>query len=232
MRQKLLAGAALIVAGVIAFAAPAAAHVSVSPSSAEQGGYSKLTFRVPNEKPDASTTKVEVTIPTDKPIASVSVQAQNGWTYATEKTTLATPLSSHGSSISEVISKVTWTAQGDNAIKPGEFAEFSISVGPLPKDASFLEFKALQAYSNGDVVRWIDSAVEGQDEPERPAPKLTLAAASSDSAKHDSTESAASSSDSVKQSDVDSARTLGIVGTVLGALGLLVGLAAIATRRK
>jgi MYXO-CTERM domain-containing protein len=36
----------------------------------------------------------------------------------------------------------------------------------------------------------------------------------------------------VKKSDVDSARTLGIVGIVVGALGLLLAGAALATRRK
>ncbi len=40
---------------VLAFAAPAAAHVTVSSANATQGGYTKLTFRVPNEKDTAST---------------------------------------------------------------------------------------------------------------------------------------------------------------------------------
>ena len=59
---------------VIAIAGPASAHISVDPSSATQGGYGAFTFRVPNEQEKASTTKIELALPTDTPLASVSVK--------------------------------------------------------------------------------------------------------------------------------------------------------------
>ena len=33
-------------------------------------------------------------------------------------------------------------------------------------------FKALQTYSDGNVVRWIEEPVDGGEEPEHPAPVL------------------------------------------------------------
>ena len=39
-------------------AAPASAHVTVNPA-AEPGSYAKLTFRVPNERPDSATVKLD-----------------------------------------------------------------------------------------------------------------------------------------------------------------------------
>ncbi|MFG2042936.1 DUF1775 domain-containing protein, partial [Dactylosporangium sp. NPDC048998] len=59
MRRTVLlrAGVAVLAAAAAALAlpGPVSAHVTVSSASAVQGGYSKVTFRVPNEKDNAST---------------------------------------------------------------------------------------------------------------------------------------------------------------------------------
>lgn len=181
MKRKLTAAVLLAFAAVLASASAASAHVSVNPKTAENGSYTKLTFRVPNERPDAQTIKVEINIPTDKPIASVSVQPQPGWSYVTEKSAFTSPVSAHGTSITEGISKITWTTDANSALKAGEFAEFNISVGPLPADATSLIFRSLQTYSSGEVVRWIEVPADGS-EAERPAPVLTLQKASATAA--------------------------------------------------
>jgi uncharacterized protein len=49
-----------------------------------------------------------------------------------------------------------------------------VQAGPLPKNVGQLEFKALQTYSDGEVVQWIEPTVKGGDEPEHPAPVLKL----------------------------------------------------------
>ena len=66
------------------------------------------------------------------------------------------------------------------ALNPGEFDLFTISAGPLPTKTSKLTFKAMQTYSDGDVVSWIQQTAKGAPEPEHPAPTLTLTAASDD----------------------------------------------------
>ena len=58
-----------------------------------------------------------------------------------------------------------------------QFQEFDVSLGPLP-DIDQIVFKALQTYSDGEIVRWIDEPAAGT-EPEHPAPVLKLAAAGS-----------------------------------------------------
>lgn len=162
-----------LVAVIALAAAPASAHVTVNPREATPGGFAKLAFRVPNEKDNASTTKVEIFLPVETPIASVSTRPVPGWSVTVEKTTLPTPVEVHGRNVTEAVSKITWTAQGEaNYIGPGQFQEFEISGGPLP-EADKIVFKALQTYSDGDVVRWIEEPTEGA-EPERPAPVLTL----------------------------------------------------------
>src|SRR3954452_8996355 len=161
-----------------ALAGPAFAHVTVSSASAAKGGFSAMTFRVPTEKDNASTTKVQVAFPTDTPLASVSVKPVPGWTAQVAKTKLATPISSDDGPITDAVSQITWTASSPaRAVHPGEYQEFGVSAGPLPTSTDALTFKALQTYSDGSVVRWIDTQTPGGPEAEHPAPTLKLAAA-------------------------------------------------------
>ncbi|WP_144119293.1 YcnI family protein [Catellatospora sichuanensis] len=153
-------------------AVPAAAHVTVNPKEATVGGYARLTFRVPNEKDAASTVKVEVALPEDAPFASVSVKPTPGWTVVVEKRKLTTPIKSHDREITEAASKITWTADAASAVKPGQFQEFDVSAGPVP-EVSQVVFKALQTYSDGEVVRWIEEPKPGA-EVEHPAPVLKV----------------------------------------------------------
>jgi uncharacterized protein YcnI len=165
---------------VLLVAGSAAAHVTVSADDATQGGYAKVTFRVPNETDDADTTKVAVFFPQSQPLAEVSVQAQPGWSYQVRTTKLANPITSDDGQVSEAVSEVIWTADSKaTGIKPGEFDEFDVSAGPLATSPTMV-FKALQTYSDGTVVRWIDETPAGGPEPEHPAPTLTLAATGSD----------------------------------------------------
>ncbi len=160
-------------------AGAAAAHVSVSSPAAVQGGYANVTFKVPTESGTASTTGLKVQLPPDQPLASVSVLPMPGWTYTVTKAKLATPISFGDTSITEAVSVIEWKAQSTGtAIKPGEFNQFTISAGPLPK-APTMTFKAIQTHSDGEVVSWIEVAAAGSTaQPEHPAPVLKLTAAS------------------------------------------------------
>ncbi|WP_217163077.1 YcnI family protein [Streptomyces sp. AC512_CC834] len=244
--SRIAAAGAVSGIAVLALSAPAFAHVSVQPEgTAAKGGYAVVDFKVPNERDNASTTKLEVNFPTDHPLASVMPEPVPGWKAEVTKSKPAKPLESHGKQLTEVVTKVTWTADGEG-IKPGFFQKFPVSVGALPEDADQLVFKAIQTYSNKEVVRWIEVPQEGQEEPETPAPVLELAAAEEDAhgasgsadAKGDDTEAAAqntaadaSSSDSGSGDGSDTtARVLGIVGIVVGAAGVAYGV--LAGRRR
>jgi uncharacterized protein len=242
--RRATALAALTGAALLATAVPAFAHVSVQPGTAAKGGYSTVAFKVPNEDDKASTIKVEVNLPADHPIASVSTQPVPGWTVQVTKTKLKTPLKSDDGDITEAVTKITWSG---GQIKPGEFQQFPVSLGPLPDDADQLVFKALQTYDNKEVVRWIEEQQEGQAEPEHPAPVLTLSDEADDGHSHgassaaddkdDKATAAASASehgDSEQAASDDAsdttARVLGVVGIVVGVLGVAFGV--LAGRRR
>ncbi|MBF8171223.1 MULTISPECIES: YcnI family copper-binding membrane protein [Streptomyces] len=237
--SRIAAAGAVSGIAVLALSAPAFAHVSVQPEgTAAKGGYAVVDFKVPNERDNASTTKLEVNFPTDHPLSSVMPEPVPGWKAEVTKSKLDKPLESHGQKITEAVSKVTWTADG-KGIEPGYFQKFPVSLGALPEDTDQLVFKAVQTYSNKEVVRWIEVQQEGQEEPETPAPVLELAAAEGDAhgasgAKSgDDTEAAAqnTAADSGSGDGSDTtARVLGIVGIVVGAAGVAYGV--LAGRRR
>ncbi|MFJ4568142.1 YcnI family protein [Streptomyces caelestis] len=223
---------------VLALSVPAFAHVTVQPEGdAAKGGYAVVDFKVPNERDNASTTKLEVNFPTDHPLASVMPEPMPGWKIVVTKSKLDKPLEMHGEKISEAVTKVTWTADG-KGIEPGYFEKFPVSIGQLPEDTDQLVFKALQTYSNKEVVRWIEVPQEGQDEPDNPAPVLELSAAS-EGGHHASSGDDASDAESAEKASADTAssdstdttaRVLAIVGIVVGAAGVAYGV--LAGRRR
>ena len=161
-------GAAAAVMAIASVATPAVAHVSVNPAEAEKGSLAKLTFRVPNERDNAATTKVEVTLDPDHPIEKVDVHPTTGWSHSIERN--RSSQTAGGTTTTATAGTITWSG---GRIGPGESQEFEVSMGPIPFDADRLVFKTVQTYDNGEVVRWIDVPT-GDDEPEHPAPILTL----------------------------------------------------------
>jgi uncharacterized protein YcnI len=210
----------------LALAAPASAHVTVHADNATRGASDAvLAFRVPNERSNATTTKLEVAFPTATPLLGVLVAPHPGWSFTVKTTTLNPPVKTDDGTISEAVSLVTWTADGPaDAIPVGGYADFDVTAGTLP-DTSSLTFKALQTYSSGEVVHWIEIPQAGQTEPDTPAPMLTLSSAGAGSG---GTAPAASAVTTGKSSASDTtARILGGIGiglaVVLGAGGYLLG---------
>ncbi|MFI6780077.1 YcnI family protein [Micromonospora sp. NPDC050276] len=235
LRRTATAAAALAftaaATAVLGFAGPASAHVTVNPKEATQGGYARVAFRVPNESDSASTTKLEVVLPENAPVGSVSTMPVPGWTVTTEKRKVDPPIEVHGSQLTEAVSKITWTASGDAGVKPGQFQEFPVSLGPLPQVDSMV-FKSLQTYSDGTVVRWIDPPVASGEEPEHPAPVLTLAAAAAPAGSAPPTAAVASPDDNDDDDGNGLAVGLGVAGLVAGLAGLVLGGLAFARTRR
>jgi uncharacterized protein YcnI len=215
--RRVAAVGALCAMALFALPGIVSAHVTANPGTAQQGGYTKVSFRVPNERDTASTTQLEINFPTDHPIASVETRAVPGWTSTAQQTKLDKPIKTDDGEISEVVSKITWTG---GKIPPGSFEEFDVSMGPLPTDTDELVFKALQTYDNGEVVRWIDTAPEGAPEPEHPAPVVKLTPANATQA----AVTAATGTSDARSSTGTWGVVLGIVGIVLGIIGIIVGL--------
>jgi uncharacterized protein len=197
-------------------AAPAAAeaHVTLQPDQAPAGGFTRLDVRVPNETDNANTTKVEVKFPPG--FAEVSTQPVAGWTTKVTKSKLAKPVTTdEGDRITEQVSTITWIGSGTQGrIAPGQFQDFGLSVALPDEPGKSLTFKALQTYSNGDVVRWI-----GAPDADEPAPRVKLTAAPA------ATTTAPAQPTSDASDDTGAPTWLAVLALVLGAGGLGAGIA-------
>jgi periplasmic copper chaperone A len=231
--RRITASAALATAIVLMSAGTAAAHVSVDPGQAEQGGYSTVDFKVPNERDEASTVELEVNLPVEHPLTSVQPQPVPGWDIEVTTSKLDEPIERHGTQINEAVTKITWSG---GKIEPDRFQQFPVSMGALPQDTDRLVFKTLQTYDNGEVVRWIEVPKEGT-EPDHPAPVLQLAAADGEGhhggdAKSGDTPrahtEAADTGGEHTEATADSAGGTDTTARVLAVVGILVGIAGVA----
>lgn len=218
--------AAAALALTVGLAIPALAHVTINPGTAEKGGWTKLAFRVPNERDDASTTKLVVTFPTDHPLPFVSVKPVPGWKAELTEGKLPEPVvSDDGDKVTESVLKVTWTG---GKIEPGQFQEFEVSVGPLPKDVDEIAFPTEQTYTGGEVVKWADAPKSDGTEAEHPLPTLKLVAAASggEHAGMAMTKAAPPAAQQTVALMKQSASSPGSDGTarVMGVAGIIVGL--------
>jgi uncharacterized protein YcnI len=230
------AAAAALTAGLLAAgAAAASAHVHVDSDDPAAGGYSHLTFNVPNESETAKTSKLEVTLPADTPFTSVRVKPVEGWTAVITTSELPKPLTIAGATVTKAPSSVVWTADAAHQIGPNEYQAFSLSVGVLPDAGTTVTLPTAQTYTDGTIVKWEEKTVEGQAEPERPAPSFVTTAKDAD-ASHGASATAAAPAASpaptaAASTPGDSGSAAGWIGLVAGLIGLVAGATALTRSR-
>jgi uncharacterized protein YcnI len=142
-----LAGAASLVV-----AAAASAHATVSPPVALDKELQQFTLSVPTEEANATTTTIELTVPSGFAIDSFE-RSPPGWTRQVQST---------GSGESAVVQKVTWTGGATPTDEDSVF-RFNASTSA----AKTYTFDVRQTYSNGKVVDW-----SGPESSDAPAPTV------------------------------------------------------------
>jgi uncharacterized protein YcnI len=161
MRYVILAA---VVAAFLGTAAAAGAHVTVHPNKLPADSFLVLSVRVPNESDNADTTKVDVQLPPG--FFFVSTQPVPGWTAKIVRRELAAPVKLGDDTADSEVSEVIWSG---GRLRPGEFLDFPLSVAMPDAPGSTLTFKAIQTYSDGEVVRWI-----GDPGSDAPAPQISV----------------------------------------------------------
>lgn len=215
----------------LAIPASALAHVSMRADSTASGGYAYAQFSVPHGCEEKATTKIEIQIP--EAVLSYKPQVNPGWDLQKiEILKRDKPIKAAHGEITDRVESVTYTAK--TPLPDGQLDVFGASI-QWPEDAEgdVLNFPVIQTCEGGLSTEWIDIAKEGEDEPEKPAPFITVTEAvedhhdadadadKADTADHaDTTEHADTEEhkDAVSQSDLDTVRTLAIIGVALGGI--------------
>jgi len=237
MGKRIVLTSAMVVAIVLALAAPAVAHVTVDPASAPKGSTTKLSFVVPNEEPTAKVTEVQIAFPTppNTPIPSVSVEGKPGWNVKVTTQKLATPITTDDGTINSIVSVIDWKAKTPaDGILPQQFGEFTINADGLPTNEDQVVFKAIQTYSNGSVVKWIDPVTPNGPAADHPTPILNLTApeGAATATTTPATTPANRTTIVATSTQDNSARALGIIAIVLGAVALILATAALMKKRR
>ncbi|GAA5154348.1 hypothetical protein GCM10023340_37770 [Nocardioides marinquilinus] len=234
--STLALGSAAVVLGA---AAPASAHVTVTPSDTAAGSYVILTFSVPHGCDGSATTAVAISIP--EGINTVTPTRNSFYDVVKTAEQLDPPVTdAHGNELTERTSVVTYTT--NKPLPDGMRDAFELSL-QLPEDAagSDLAFPVVQSCVDGETG-WTEIAAEGQseDDLESPAPIVSVtdvaeetttendgAAAVSEVAAGEEPQPAAE-----EASDDDGGNGLAVAGLVVGAAGVLVGGVALARTRR
>jgi uncharacterized protein YcnI len=221
MRRKFGAVALLVATMLAASAGSAAAHVTVSPSSVPQGtSDAVLTFRVPNESTTASVTGLRVQFPLDHPIVLVNPEAGSGWNVSVRTAHLARPITTDDGTFRSTTSEIDWSG---GTIAVGQFGQFNVLAQGIPSGTSQLVFKAIQSYSDGTIVSWIQVPNRTVPDPPHPAPTITLTAGKG--AATDATPQAATNTATVGTSSGSNALAVGAL--VLAGFAVLLALLAV-----
>jgi uncharacterized protein YcnI len=236
------AAAASMTAGLLAAGAVAAsAHVTVDPSKTAEGGFTKLTFSVPNESETAKTNRLEVKLPTDTPLTSVSVKPIDGWKAQVVTTALPKPVEIDGATVTKAPTSVIWTADTAHQIGQNEFQTFTLSVGRLPAAGTTVTLPATQSYTDGTTVNWADTEAE-HDHAAASSPATASAPAAAEKEHHPAPAFVTTAAEATGTGTTTPAaatapassgggETAGWFGLVAGVLGLAAGATALVRTR-
>ncbi|MGV8953217.1 MAG: YcnI family protein [Cypionkella sp.] len=165
MFKKLLTGAVLAALSTTA----AFAHITLETPEAPAGSTYKAVLRVPHGCSGSATTAIKVQIP--EGFFNVKPMPKAGWTLATTKGAYAKGYDLYGAQVSEGVKEITWS--GGNL--PDEFYDEFVFRGLLAGAVSGtpVYFPVVQSCGSGEEA-WIEIPVDGQPEPELPAPGLKI----------------------------------------------------------
>src|SRR4028119_1089442 len=144
-RSLFVAGAVVGVGAMLALAAPAGAHVVVSPEGGTADASETLTVSVPTEK-EVPTTEIRVEVPEGFLLSGV--QPVPGWEHAFEED-------------GGIVTAVTFSG---GEIGPREFQQFLVQA-EAPAGPGGDPRRAAQTYEDGSVVEWT-----GAPDSEEPPP--------------------------------------------------------------
>jgi periplasmic copper chaperone A len=201
-----------LAAAALVLAPAAAAHVTANPPSGVAGEFTKIDFRVGHGCEESPTTSLTVRVP--EGVTFVAPEIVPGWRASVTTAKFAEPITVFGEQITEGVRTITWRG---GPLPDGYMTDFGVSMRLAEGAGKTLYFPAVQRCQQG-VHRWITIPVEGQEEPDEPAPGVELIAA-------ESTEEEAAAPAPVVESDDSDDRANLALGFGIGAL--VVGLAAV-----
>ena len=141
------------------FAAGAQAHTVLEYSVATAGQSYKATFQVGHGCGNSPIRQIVADIPAG--VQGAKPMPKAGWRLEVTRGPLAQPYASHGRTISEDVTRITWTARTPEDMLPnGHYDEF-VLVATLPNQAGMMYWPVQQICESGRID-WTEIPQSGQ----------------------------------------------------------------------
>jgi uncharacterized protein YcnI len=155
----------------LGLAAPARAHVLLEYQVAPADSAYKATFKVGHGCGKEPTRQVSVAIPAG--VTGARPMPKPGWTVEIQREKLAQPVTSHGRTVTEDVTRITWTARtAADALPADQYDEF-VLVAQLPGRAGPLYWPFSQVCDPARLD-WVEVPKPGQSAADLKSPAAVL----------------------------------------------------------
>ena len=172
--RRAAALAMLTCVGLVLGSGVAAADLVVVPDQVDPGSREvTLTFRITEDDPAARPARLQLFLPTGRPLVGVRAPAPSGWTAQLTESDLPAPAPSADGPVSRIVTSVEWTATSPAP----SIVELPVLVDVMPEGAGPVRFRVLETDASGRTEEWSNTWAEGGPKPAHDALLVRLGAA-------------------------------------------------------
>ena len=150
---KIFAACALFLTATASFS-----HVVLSEQAALASTSYRATFRVSHGCDGSPITALQVTLPAG--FMGAKPMPKAGWLLSIKSAKLDKPYDSHGKTITDDVTEITWTAAAKENWLPDAYYDEFVLRGGLPAAAGPVWFKVLQTCEKGSID-WAETPASG-----------------------------------------------------------------------
>lgn len=150
---KLIAAYALLTVATASFA-----HIVLAEPAAQANTSYRATFRVGHGCEGSPVTALRVTLPAG--FMGAKPMPKAGWVLSTKSEKLAKSYVSHGKTITDDVTEITWTAASKDSWLPDAYYDEFVLRGGLPSVVGPMWFKVLQTCEKGSID-WAETPAAG-----------------------------------------------------------------------
>ena len=158
-RARIYWTTAVLGAFLCAVSPPSAAHVVLEYQVANAGSYYKATFQVGHGCGASPIKQIVVTVPDG--VQGAKPMPKPGWALDIKREKLAQPRNDHGKTVTEDVSRITWTAKTPADYLQNAWYDEFVLQAKLPAKAGMIYWPVSQVCEEGQVD-WAQLPQSGQ----------------------------------------------------------------------
>lgn len=147
------------------------AHITLEYQVANAASNYKATFRVGHGCGESATREIAITMPAG--VEAAKPMPKSGWSVSIERVKLEPPRSEHGTTITDEVHRIRWTANTDADALPNGFYDEFVLQARMPAQAGTIYWPVEQICTQGRID-WNQVPAAGQSPQDLKAPAAAL----------------------------------------------------------